>query len=396
MDDIPSFMRPLVARQIKTIDMHTTGEPTRIVYSGFPDIPGTLLEQRALALSQHDHIRRSLIFEPRGHRDMYGAILRPHTELVDQGEAHMGVLFMTHEGYSTMCGHATIAVSRLLVDCTDPNIFPRRHELHFDTTSAAVEVRLHVPCGLVRITVPATGTAAAFRADPSRPITYLSVPSFAAGLNLSVPIPPSLRWPALPAATTSVPVDVTYGGAFYIVVPAPVLGFPASLAHPPITALRDATARLKAAFNASPDLRRHLHHPDHPDLAFLYSVFVTEPGRGAVPDGCAGAESGLCFFADSQVDRSPTGSGVQARVALAVAKGERAVGDAWAYHSVLSNAFGGSGAFVGRAVEEVEVGDRKGVRVEVSGCASYTGVSTFVVEQGDEIGGGFSFEALGD
>ncbi|EKG12165.1 Proline racemase [Macrophomina phaseolina MS6] len=335
---------------------------------------------------------------------MYGAVLRPSTELVDAGKAHMGILFMTHEGYSTMCGHATIAVSRMLVDCTDTAIFPRRNELVFNPDTNSVKVRLHLPCGLVKVTVPATRSDDSFRADPSRHITYLSVPSFAAAINVSVPIPPSLRWPEL-GTSESVQVDVTthslpsssYGGAFYIIVPAPSLGFPASLTHPPLlTALRAATKNLKAAFNLEPSLRAHLHHPDHADLAFLYSVFVAEGGRGAPAPGTAGAETGICYFADQQIDRSPTGSGVQARVALAVAKGERKLGEAWTYHSVLSNAFGGKGGFVGRPVQEVAVGGKKGVKVEVSGWASYTGASSFVVEEGDEIGGGFSFEALGE
>ncbi|KAB2578724.1 Trans-L-3-hydroxyproline dehydratase [Lasiodiplodia theobromae] len=408
--EVPSFIRPSVARQIKTIDMHTTGEPTRIVYSGYPDITGTLLEQRATARAEHDHIRRSLIFEPRGHHDMYGAVLRPSTELVDTGAAHMGALFLTHEGYSTMCGHATIALSRLLVDCDDATIFPRRHELRFDQGTRTVELRLHVPCGLVRVNVPAIQTGddtSSFRTDTSRPITYLSVPSFATAISIPIPVPPSLRWPELASSpsTTTVTASVAFGGAFYLIVPAAHLGFPAdalSCPKPPITALRHAAINLKAAFTQSAELcAAHLRHPHSPDLQFLYSVFVTEAGRGEVLDGCDGAETGLCVFADGQVDRSPTGSGVQARVALAVAKGERGVGkERWVYHSLLSNAFAGKGGFVGRAVEEVEIGGGegekiKGVRVEVSGWANFTGVNTFVVEEGDEVGAGFSFEALG-
>lgn len=120
----------------------------------------------------------------------------------------MGVLFMTHEGYSTMCGHATIALSRMLVDCTDTEIFPRRKGLKFDSNTKTVEVRLHVPCGLVKVTVPAIQSDSSFRADPTRCITYLSVPSFAAAIRVIVPIPPPLRWPELSSAK-SVEVDVT-------------------------------------------------------------------------------------------------------------------------------------------------------------------------------------------
>jgi len=97
---------------IRCIEMHTTGEPTRIVYAGYPALSGTLLEQRALASEKYDHLRRRLILEPRGHRDMYGAVLRQSTELVDAGLADIGVIFMTNDGYSNMCGHATIALGR--------------------------------------------------------------------------------------------------------------------------------------------------------------------------------------------------------------------------------------------------------------------------------------------
>ncbi|KAK8191341.1 proline racemase [Phyllosticta capitalensis] len=420
---VPSFLRASIHHEIKTIEMHTTGEPTRIIYAGFPPLTGTLLEQRAAAKAHHDNVRKSVIHEPRGHHEMYGAALRPHTEHVDAGAAHMGALFLTHEGYSTMCGHATLALGRLLVDCcasigdADPSadeetIFPKRGELQFFSTDASsagnnigakgqVEVRLHVPCGIVRVTVPAvrTNTHGGFRADSdsSRLIHYLSVPSFAAGTSITVPIPPSLRWPALPQDQSSITADVAYGGAFYLFVTAAALGFPKSLEKPDMAALNEATRNVKAAFNAHEELpRRYLHHPDAADLQFLYSVFVTEPGRGVAAPVADGADTGVCFFADQQVDRSPTGSGVQARVALAVAKGERKMGQRWTYHSLLSGAAeGGKGGFVGMPVEEVGVGEKVGVTVEVSGWANYMGVATWVVEKGDEVGEGFDFEALG-
>src|ERR1051326_2946907 len=105
MDAIQRFRRP-DAQPIECVEMHSTGEPTRIVVKGYPSLDGTLLQQRAQAKVQHDHVRKRLMLEPRGHADMYGAILRPETELTASGYAHIGVLFMHNEGYSTMCGHA--------------------------------------------------------------------------------------------------------------------------------------------------------------------------------------------------------------------------------------------------------------------------------------------------
>ncbi|KAK2054497.1 proline racemase [Colletotrichum caudatum] len=395
---IPSFIQSMVGSGIRTVEMHTSGEAARIVYAGYPDIPGSLLEQRSLARSRHDHLRRSIIYEPRGHQDMYGAVLRPHTELVDSGEAHMGALFLTHEGYGVMCGHATIALGRFLVDCTDEAIFPRRRELQFDGDKQQVEVRLHAPVGLVRITVPIVEVNGSWGTDASRLITFLSVPTFATAIDLSVSIPASMRWAEL-SDGTRVRVDVGFGGAFYAVVSALALGFAASLAKPDISALSDAAKKLKEAFNASSDLRARLHNPDDESPQYLYGVMVTDAGsndKHPTTPGCTGAETGLYFFGDQQVDRSPTGSVVQARVALATAKGQRKLGEPWTYHSLVSKAIGGyKNAFVGTPVEELEVGGNKAWRVEVSGRAFYTGTSTFVTEKDDDIGKGFSFQSLG-
>lgn len=359
---------------------------------------GTLLEQRSLAKSQHDHIRRSIVYEPRGHQDMYSAVLRPRTELVDAGEAHMGALFLTHEGYGVMCGHATIALGKFLVDCTDENIFPRRRDLQFDAEKRQVEVRLHAPVGLVRITVPITDVKGAWRTDSSRLTTFLSVPTFATAIGLSVPIPQGFRWPEL-GDNGKVALDIGFGGAFYALVPASALGFAPTLAKPNVAGLGAAVKKLKEAFNSSPNLRAHLKHPEDDGLQYLYGVMVTDADSDDdIPKapGCNGAETGLYFFGDQQIDRSPTGSVVQARAALAVAKGTRKLGEPWTYHSLVSRAVGGyKSAFVGTPVEELEVDGNKAWRVEVSGRAYYIGSSTFVTEEDDDVGQGFSFQSLG-
>ncbi|OHF03125.1 proline racemase [Colletotrichum orchidophilum] len=399
---LPAFMPSFTGTEIRTVEMHTSGEPARIVYAGYPDIPGTLLEQRSLAQSQHDHIRRSIIYEPRGHADMYGAVLRPRTELVDAGEAHMGALFLTHEGYGAMCGHATIALGRFLVDCADEAVFPQRRDLVFDEEEGTVEIRLHAPVGVVRLTVPVVKMDGdMWKTDVNRRITFLSVPTFATAIDLSVPIPQSLRWPELGDAA-AVTIDVAFGGALYAVVSAAALGFTPSLSKPDVSGLRNATKKLKQAVNASAELGARCGHPNDGEerspQSLVYGIMVTDTDSDdvlATAPGCVGAETGLYFFGDQQIDRSPTGSVVQARVALAAARGTRRLGALWTYHSLVSRAVGGHrGAFVGAPVEEVEVGGRRAWRVEVSGQAHYTGSSTFVMEAEDDIGGGFSFQGL--
>ncbi|PVH78462.1 putative proline racemase [Cadophora sp. DSE1049] len=385
------------SQTIHCVEMHTTGEPTRIIYKGFPDLDGTLLQQRASAKANHDTIRQQLILEPRGHWDMYGAVLRPETELVSSGQAHIGVLFMHNEGFSTMCGHATIALGRFLVDTHDLSIFPKRDQLVYDEVERTTTIDLHAPCGVVRITAPTKEDG--YRSDSSRQVSFVSVPSFATGIQIHVPIPEKLLWPQL-GSRTSLVADISYGGTFYCIVPAMELGFPSSLTKVDMTAMNLATRSLKEAINTNPELQQYLRHPDSEDLGFLYSVMVVDASIGIVAENTAGVETGLCFFADQQVDRSPTGGAVASRVALAYAKGLRKLGERWTYHSLVSNGFEGCGAFVGSVVEELEQpkvggGSQAYVRVKVEGNAYYTGFHCFVIEDGDRIGAkGFSLKSL--
>ncbi|KAK5008593.1 hypothetical protein LTR28_003767 [Elasticomyces elasticus] len=387
-------------KKIRCVEMHTTGEPTRIVYDGFPSLQGTLLEQRAQAKRDHDCVRARLMLEPRGHSDMYGAVLCPQTELVGSGEAHMGVLFMTNDGFSTMCGHATIALGRFLVDMHDKTVFPKRAKLRHNPDSRTTELNLHTPCGIVAVIVPTVADGS--RSDPAKPVSFISVPSFATGVQVEVPLPAEYRWPQL-GARTSVLADFAYGGAFYCMVSHAELGFDEALDEAPKVNLHEyshATERLKSAINANPDLKPLLRHPYSLDLGFLYSIMVVDDSLGVAARGSSGVETGLCFFADQQVDRSPTGGAVAARVALAYAKGARALGQRWTYHSLLSNACGGKGAFVGAPCAEVEIGGaegiaKRGVRVKIEGQAFYTGFSSFIVETHDFLPqGGFAFRSL--
>ncbi|PIA94772.1 Trans-L-3-hydroxyproline dehydratase [Cercospora beticola] len=388
-----------VAQQLKSsenaihcIDMHTTGEPTRIIYGGYPALSGTLLEQRAQAKQQYDHVRRKLMLEPRGHRDMYGAVLRQDTEHTTTGKAHIGVLFLTNEGYSTMCGHATIALGRFLVDTHDKNVFPRRDDVKHDATARTAKLVLHAPCGLVEVTVPtnADGT----KSDPTRPVSHISVPSFATGLNVRIDIPSEYRWPGL-GERAHVTADFSYGGAFYCLISGEELGFASGLSSAVDLAAMDlATRNIKAAVNKDPSLRYLFTHPDHEDLGFLYSVVVVDSQAGTPLPGTARAEVGLCFFADQQTDRSPTGSAVAARIALESAKG---LEEPVTYHSLVSHANRGRGGFAGKLYEQFGA-TNEGlpiVRVQVEGFASYVGTASFVVEDSDALGDdGFLFERL--
>lgn len=368
---------------ITCIDMHTTGEPTRIVIRGYPDLQGTLLEQRAQARKDHDHIRRRLMLEPRGHYDMYGAILRPVTEEVTAERADMGVLFTTNEGYSTMCGHATIALGRFLVDTHDPELFPGRKNLKWDSATATTYLRLHAPCGVVEVTVPTNSDGT--KSDPSKPVSFISVESFATGLSVEIPFPRSANWPS----GVSVTADFSYGGAFYCLVSARELKLGDGLRNINIEKANGITKALKAAIVNNPDLKYVYQHPTEKDLSFLYSVIVVDYNLGEALPGTNGSETGLCFFADQQVDRSPTGSAVSARLASAYARGWLKKDDSWTYNSLVSAYKKPQAAFKGTVLaEEPRSSNMKYpcLRTRIEGFAFYTGCQTFIVESEDVLG----------
>jgi trans-L-3-hydroxyproline dehydratase len=353
------------ADPIHTVEMHTCGEPTRIIVKGFPELRGTLLEQRAEAKEKYNHLRKRLMWEPRGHREMYGAILIKDT---------------------------AIALGRLLVDTHDESLFPKRSSLSWDRDRAIASVNLHAPCGIVKIFVPTTPDGR--NADKHRHVEFVSVPSFATAIDVHVPISSTERWLQLPG--DCVKVSIAYGGAFYAIVTAQDLGFRDGLAKLDLSELNRASSNLKRTIIDTPDLMSRVHHPIEPDLCFLYGVIVTDGTLGKRQDGTLGAETGVCFFAEQQVDRSPCGSGVCARVALSVAKGERNILQNWTYHSPLSVAYSSANAFRAKAVDRVSIppkiqlekgieGEFRGVTVLVQGRAYYTGASTFVYEDGDDV-----------
>ena len=391
--DIVSALTTKEHGPISCIEMHTTGEPTRIVYAGYPEVHGSLLEQRAQAQRDYDHIRRRLLYEPRGHFDMYGAVLRQRTELTETGDAHIGVLFLTNDGYSTMCGHATIALGRLLLDTHDEEVFPNRRLVKHDPETNTALLKLHAPCGLLEVTVPTSTNGQS--SDPSRPVSFLSVPSFATGIGVEIHVPPQYRWQELERRSV-VTADFAYGGAFFCVVDVAELGFEDGLRQVNHTRLNEAAEKLKRCIIDDVGLRNMYHHPEHEQLSFLYSIMIVDEETGLASHGAEGAETGLCYFADQQVDRSPTGSGVAARLALAYAKSHLAKGEKWTYHSLVSNAWSGHGGFSGSVVQQIgDLGGFSAVQTSVAGSASYTGVSTYIVEPDDPLGdNGFLFRQL--
>ena len=350
---------------IEVLDYHTAGEPFRIVVSGYPELPGrNILERRRAALEHHDELRKMLMWEPRGHADMYGGILVPP----DHAEAQIGVLFMHNEGYSTMCGHGTIALATALIETgAIPCVGPE------------TPIGIDAPCGLVRATahVDAAELAAARAADRTphvREVRFENVPSFAAALDVPLDVPGLGR----------VLIDVGYGGAFYALISDAALGLEmrAENAAAIAAAGRAITDAGRAALRAGGTLADALgvKHPEADDLSFLYGTIIDGP-----PEDPAHHSRNLCLFAEGEVDRSPTGSGVSARLAVLHARGLVATGQEIAIESIL----GRESLFVGRVARTEQWAGRNAVIPEVRGSAHMTGSARFVLDADDPIGRGF-------
>jgi trans-L-3-hydroxyproline dehydratase len=321
---------------LSTVEMHTGGEPTRIVVDGWPRLDGkTLLDKRREAQRRHDHLRRGLMLEPRGHDGMYGALLVEP----DHPEADLAVLFMHNEGWSTMCGHATIALARWAVE---------RGRVKGPT------VRLQCPCGLVPATVAPDGA-----------VRFESVPSFAYALDRMAPT----------ATWGPVTVDIAYGGAFYAFLSADSIGL--DLHRSPMRQIADAGEEIaRAVAKAVP-----IEHPEA-DLAFLYGTILTDGG-----DGKEAPSRNVCVFAGRQIDRSPTGSGVSARMALQLARRQARLGDERRFESCTG------AIFSGKAVREAPpVGPRKSAIVEVGGIAHFIGESRLRFDADDPLRDGFTLD----
>jgi trans-L-3-hydroxyproline dehydratase len=350
---------------IEVLDYHTAGEPFRIVVSGYPELAGnTILERRRSALHQHDHVRQMLMWEPRGHADMYGGILVPP----DHDEAQVGVLFMHNEGYSTMCGHGTIALATALIESGV-----------IAATGTATPIGIDAPCGLVRAVAHVhadelSDARSANRTPRVHEVTFENVPSFAAALDVALDVP----------GYGSLTVDVGYGGAFYALIDAAQLGIEmrAENAAALAAAGRAITNAGRAALSSGGTLATALgvSHPEEEDLSFLYGTIISGP-----PEDAAHHSRNLCLFAEGEVDRSPTGSGVSARLAVLHARGDVQTGQEIAIESIL----GRESLFHGRVARTETWAGRDAVIPEVRGSAHMTGSARFVLDENDPIGRGF-------
>lgn len=259
---------------VKTIDAHTEGEPLRIITDGYPEIQGkTILKKRHYLNQNLDHYRQLLMFEPRGHADMYGALItEPCTEKAD-----FGILFMHNEGYSSMCGHGIIAAVSVAIE-TKAISLPMKNDY----------IGIDAPAGFIK--------AYAQEVDNKLSVSFDNVPSFVECVDQQVEI----------AGFGSVNYDIAFGGAYYAFIDADELAIDCSPENQ--QQLIDVGRAIKRAVMQ----QYALQHPEEDDLGFLYGTIF----YSSKTDDVNSHSRHVCIFADGEVDRSPTGTGVSARAAL--------------------------------------------------------------------------------
>jgi proline racemase len=321
-------------RLVEAIDYHTAGEPFRIVTGGVPPLDGrTILERRRFAAKELDEVRRLLVYEPRGHADMYGCFV---TEPEDGG-ADIGVVFFHNAGYSTACGHGTIA---LVTWALDSGLVAREE-----------------PVTRVVVDVPSGRLETWARVEDGRVLSvrFRNVPSFVVDRSLEAA---GLR------------TAVAFGGAFYASVAAP---FPVEPSNVP------RFIELGKAIKGELEGAREFVHPLEPELRDVYGVVFWEEQQGGAPL----VQRNLTVFADGEVDRSPCGSGTSARLALLDADGRLPRGEELVHRSVIGT------EFRARVVGDADVAGIPAVVTEVEGSAYRTGAHQFALDPADPLGAGF-------
>ena len=330
-----------VERVIQTVEVHTGGEPFRIVTSGLPRFPGrTIVQRRDWVRTTLDEVRRALIFEPRGHADMYAGYL---TEPVSP-DADFGIIFVHNEGYSDHCGHGVIALATAAVELG-----------WVGRTEPETRVGLDAPCGFIEAFVSWDGRE-------TGAVRFVNVPSYLVHADASVDTPSFGR----------VTGDIAFGGAFYFYVD----GRPFDLPIRPEGA--EALIRFGAEVKRAANAAYPVVHPDIPELNHIYGTIVD-----GAPRNPGATQANCCIFADRQLDRSPTGSGTAGRAALLHAKGRLAPGAVLVNESIVGS------VMTARVLRETRLGTLDAVIPEVSGRAHVYGQATWTIDRDDPLRHGF-------
>ena len=341
INKLKNWQAPKDWLEIQTIDAHTGGESLRIIISGFPELEGkTLLEKRACVKNEFDKFRKALMWEPRGHADMYGAIIvEPDTPGAD-----FGVIFIHNEGYSTGCGHAVIALTKVFVET---GLIKKIEPI--------TEVKMDVPSGLIR-------SYAEIQNGEIINVGFHNVPSFVQKLDAVVDV----------EGLGKIKYDLAFGGAFYAFVDVAQVDLDCTEEY--YDKLIEKGMLIKQAIMTSVQM----DHPIESEMNFLYgTIFI---GQAQDPKNHS---RNVCVFAEGEVDRSPTGTGVSARAALHYARGEICIGESITIESIIGSTFSVK-------VDEITTfGKYEAIIPEVRGTAFLTGKNTFWINPNDPLKNGF-------
>ncbi len=328
-------------RKIYTIDAHTEGEPLRVIIGGLPEIKGdSVLERRRYIKGNFDDLRKALMWEPRGHSDMYGCIITPPLSK----DSDFGVIFTHNEGYSTMCGHGIIGVTKVVLET---GFIPMLEPI--------TKIKIDSPAGLVT-------AYARIKNQEVKSVYFHNVPSFVYSMDQQVDV----------KGIGKVKYDISFGGAFYAFVDAASVGL--TCTPDKLKDLIDTGMLIKNAVMK----KDKIIHPFENDLNFLYgTIFI------GAPLSEASDSRNVCIFADGEVDRSPTGTGVSARMALHHKRGEIKIGQKMVIESILGTTFTGS------VHSTTTFGNYNAVIPEVEGTAFITGKNELIINPEDNLQHGF-------
>lgn len=323
-----------------TIDTHTAGEPLRIITFGLPNSQGnTMLEKKAFFSKNFDHLRKMLMYEPRGHHGMYGCVM---TSPVSE-DADFGVLFMHNEGLSTMCGHGIIAVVTAGIETGILQVKESQSPFIIDS-----------PAGTITAYAESEGTEV-------QSVSFENVPSFVYAADVPIDL-----------NGMQCVVDIAFGGAFYVVVQAVDLGVDVAIEQLP--RLKELSTTIKEQI----ENKMAVQHPLDENLQGIYGVIFSDQPYGSDAD-----LRNVTIFADEQVDRSPCGTGTCARMATLYDHGRLGVGEHFVHESIIGS------QLTGKIQKVTDVANYKALVPQIQGSAFIIGTGQFVVDPSDPLAEGF-------
>ncbi len=331
-------------RIFNAIDTHTAGEPTRIITKGVPTIIGKTMMEKKEYMEEHlDWLRRAVMLEPRGHANMFGAIL---TEPVHQ-DADIGIIFMDAGGYLNMCGHGTIGTSMAAVET---GIVPKVEPI--------TKVRLDAPAGLVEASVAVVD-------GKVKSVTVTNVPSFLYQQDVKVTTP----------MLGEVTFDIAFGGSFFALIKSDYLGYDILPEHS--EELMNQALELREIINRE----IKVSHPLQPHIKTVDLIEIYGPAVSAQADA-----RNVVIFGDRQIDRSPCGTGTSAKMATLCAKGKLAIGEEFVYESITGT------MFQGKIISKTKIGEFDAYIPQITGSAWITGFNQFVIDDSDPVKYGFTLK----